>query len=219
LFVRRPAVAVVITAAATVCAAAAAAQTVAWQGRMGATQALLVIDGQPQVLTVGQTLAGVQLLALEEARAEVLVGGQRRWLSLGAQPSRIGGSGAPVSSGREIILFAGRGGHFHGQARINGRLAPFVVDTGATTVAIPRNLAAQLGIVVKGAPNGLANTANGVVPYHTVTLSSLRIGDVELSGITADILPGDMGQILLGNSYLTRFQMLRVNDTLRLTLR
>jgi aspartyl protease family protein len=199
-------------------ALSAAAQSVALQGRMGSSQALLVIDGQAQVVGIGQTVAGVRLLSVDEGQADVMVGGQRRTLMLGTQPSRVGGDRS-IGGGREIVLFAGRGGHFNGNLRVNGRWVPFIVDTGATTVAIPRNLAAQLGIEVKGPPTGWGQTANGVVPFYRVTLSSVRIGDVEIANVVADVLPADMQHVLLGNSYLTRFQMSRVNDTLRLTLR
>jgi aspartyl protease family protein len=57
------------------------------------------------------------------------------------------------------------------------------------------------------------------VPAHVVNLNSVRIGDVEVSGIQAIVTPGSMPFVLLGNSFLTRFQMRRENDVMRLEKR
>jgi len=54
---------------------------------------------------------------------------------------------------------------------------------------------------------------------HAVTLGSVRVGEVEIANVDAIVLPAAMPHVLLGNSFLTRFQMQRNNDTLRLTKR
>jgi aspartyl protease family protein len=200
-------------------AALASAQTVTMNGAIGTRQALLVIDGHPQAVAVGATVKGVRLLSLSPTQAEVEIGGARRTLTLGAGPVRVAGGGSG-GGGREIVLTAGPGGHFLTAGAINGRAANFMVDTGATSVAIGQADADRMGLDYRNSPRrGLAETANGRVPAYGITLTSVRVGDVEVANVEAVVLPAAMPHILLGNSFLTRFQMKRENDVLRLEKR
>jgi aspartyl protease family protein len=194
------------------------AQTVTLNGQLGNQQALLVIDGQPHAVPIGATVQGVRLLSLSSGQAEVMVGGVRRTVVLGAGPVRVAGSETPAA-GQEIVLTASGDGHFITQGRINGNAVTLMVDTGATVVSIGQADADRLGINYKNAPSGFANTANGRVPVRSVMLNTLRVGDVELSGIEAIVIPTQMQHVLLGNSFLNRFSMRRDNDTMRLVLR
>ena len=72
---------------------------------------------------------------------------------------------------------------------------------------------------MKGARVGMASTANGNVQVLNLTLDSVRLGDVEVANVGATVLPMAMPYVLLGNSFLTRFQMRRENDVMRLELR
>ena len=197
------------------------AQTVTLNGQMGSRQALLVIDGQPRVVEVGATVQGVRLLSLSGTQAEVEVSGQRRVLVAGASQVRVGGgeSASANSGGSEIVLSAGAGGHFTTDGQINGKAVTFLVDTGASAIAMGQADADRLGINYKSAPRGFAGTANGRIPVNLVTLSSVRVGDVEVANVEAVVMPSALQHVLLGNSFLTRFQMKRDNDTLRLTKR
>jgi aspartyl protease family protein len=211
-----------ICAGLLVVATSALAQTVTLNGSMGARQALLVIDGQPRVVEVGTTVQGVRLISLSATQAEVDVGGQRRLLLAGASQVRVGGAETGAGSrdgGREIVLTAGSGGHFTTDGQINGKAVTFLVDTGASAIALGQADADRLGINYKNAPRGFAGTANGRVPISVVTLSSVRVGDVEVANVEAVVMPAAMQHVLLGNSFLTRFQMKRDNDTMRLTKR
>lgn len=198
----------------------ATAQTVTINGAIGTRQALLVIDGQPQAVAVGATVKGVRLLALSPTQAEVEIAGARRTLTLGAGPVRVAGGGSGGGGGREIVLTAGAGGHFMTAGAINGRAANFMVDTGATSVAIGQADADRMGLDYKNSTRrGFAETANGRVPAYGITLTSVRVGDVEVANVEAVVLPAAMPLVLLGNSFLTRFQMKRENDVLRLEKR
>ena len=200
-------------------AGSAGAQTVTLNGSLGTQQALLVIDGQPQAVPVGATVKGVRLLSLSATQAEVEAGGVRRTLTLGAGPVRVAGGGAG-SGAREIVLTAGPGGHFLTTGQINGRAVQFMVDTGATTVAMGQADADRMGIDYRTSPRrGFVDTANGRVPAYGVTLTSVRVGDVEVANVEATVLPAAMPHVLLGNSFLTRFQMKRENDVMRLEKR
>lgn len=208
-------------AAALVAVAAigAGAQTVTMNGSLGSRQALLVIDGQPHAVAVGSTVKGVKLLSLAPNQVEVEVGGTRRTVALGAGPVRMTGGGGS-GNGNEIVLHAGSGGHFQTTGQINGKAVQFMVDTGASMVGISQVEADRLGLDYKNSPRrGFAETANGRVPAYAVTLNSVRIGDVEVANIDAMIMPASMPFVLLGNSFLQRFQMKRENDTMRLEKR
>jgi aspartyl protease family protein len=198
--------------------AAAAAQTVTLNGQLGNRQALLVIDGEPHAVAVGATVRGVQLLSLGDGKAEVMVGGARRTVQLGAAPVRVT-SDANSAGGQEVVMTANGDGHFIAEGRINGNAVTFMVDTGATVVSISQADADRMGINYKNAPTGFANTANGRVPVRSVILNAVRVGEVELSNVEAIIIPSQMQHVLLGNSFLNRFSMRRDNETMRLVLR
>jgi aspartyl protease family protein len=200
------------------CAVAAAAQTVTFNGHIGTHKALLVIDGEPHTVTVGTTVRGVRLLTLSDAQAEVEVGAVRRTLALGAGAVRAGGSAASSRS-NEIVLAAGPNGHFRTIGQINGKSVEFMVDTGASVVSLGQVEAERLGLDYRNGAQGMARTANGSVPLRLIVLNSVRIGDVEVANVEAAVHPGSLGVVLLGNSFLTRFQMKRENDVMRLEKR
>lgn len=202
-----------------IAALGATAQTVTMNGSLGARQALLVIDGQPHVVAVGSTVKGVKLLSLAANQVEVEIGGARRTVTLGAGPVRNSG-GASGGGSSEIVLHAGTGGHFQTTGQINGKAVQFMVDTGASMVGISQVEADRLGLDYKNSPRrGFAETANGRVPAYAVTLNSVRVGDVEVANVDAMIVPASMSYVLLGNTFLQRFQMKRENDTMRLEKR
>lgn len=213
-----PGVPATLAAAAVAAFAAVAgpalAQTVTLNGSMG-ERALLVIDGQARTLAVGSTVQGVRLLSFSGAEAVVeFEGGRRTSLRMGAAQANVGG--AARRGGSEIVLPAGPGGHFFGDGRINGKSVRFLVDTGATSVAMSQAEAQRLGLNYRAGPRAMANTANGPVPVSLVTLNSVRLGEVEVYDVPALVLPSAMDHVLLGNSFLNRFQMRRDNDVMRL---
>ena len=195
-------------------ASAAQAQSVSMAGSLG-TRALLVIDGKPRQVAIGETVGGVKLLAVSNNDALVEVNGKRVALQLGGSPANLGGV-ASEGTGDRIILTSVSGGHFVTSGTVNGSTARFVVDTGATTVTMSAADAERIGLDYKKGKLGHAMTANGVVPTHRVVLTSVRIGDVQVYDVEATVLQSAMPYMLLGNSYLDRFQMRREND--RLTL-
>lgn len=199
-------------------ALAAAAQTVTFNGHIGTHKALLVIDGEPHTVSVGTTVRGVRLLTLSDAQAEVEVGTARRTLALGAGAVRAS-AGPANGGGTAIVLTAGTNGHFRTTGQINGKSIEFMVDTGASSVVISQADADRLGLDYKNAPQGWASTANGTAPFRLITLSAVRIGDVEVANVEAAVIPAPMRGALLGNSFLMRFQMKRENDVMRLEKR
>lgn len=182
-------------------------------------KALLVIDGQPHTLVVGQSAMGVTLMQLSDGQAQVQRGGSSATLRLGAAPARLAGSTSAPSAAQEIVLPVGLGGHFTAAGAINGRPVQFMVDTGATLVAISQGEAERIGLDYRNAPRAMTQTANGAVPVHRINLNAVRVGEVEVANVDAVVIPAQMPYILLGNSFLGRFQMRRDNDVMRLERR
>jgi aspartyl protease family protein len=200
-------------------ATAACAQSVALQGMLG-KKALLIVDGsEPKTVAPGDTFKGVKVLSTSGDTAVVEIGGKQLQLRVGESPASVGSGAAAPGSGSKIVLTASQGGHFVTAGRINGQQVQFVVDTGATDVAMSEGQARRLGIKYKEGTVGYSGTANGVVPTWHVKLSSVRVGDVELHEVEASVLPAEMPVVLLGNSFLSRFQMKRENDTMVLERR
>jgi aspartyl protease family protein len=212
---RRVVLTLAALAAAPWLASPAAAQNVQLSGMLGASKAILVIDGQIQTVGVGATVKGVTLRSLAPDEAVVLVGGKPFSVRLGATPVSLGGSGGGAGAA-SIVLPASPGGHFMANGSINGKSANFLVDTGATTIAMGLADAQRLGLKYDGGRRGVANTAGGNVPVYEVIINSVRIGDVEVYNLIAGVVQADMPYILLGNNYLSRFSMRRDGDTMRL---
>jgi aspartyl protease family protein len=185
-------------------------------GMLGARAALLLIDGEPRTLEVGATAKGVRLVALEDGRAVIEVAGRRQTLALGASPARIV---APASAQRHIVMPMGQGGHYTTMGTINGQVTSFLLDTGSTSVAISQIEADKLGLRYQQGRRVITHTANGTVPAFLIELASVRVGDVEVRNVEAIVIPSQMPHVLLGNSFLNRFQMRRENDVMTLELR
>lgn len=204
--------------AALLCAAAPmAAQTVTLNGTMGSQHGLLVIDGLPHSVAVGSTVKGVRLVSLNPNQAVIEVQGARRTLQVGAGPLKV--TPGNDASATEVVLTAGPGGHFRTIGQINGKAVQLMVDTGASLVAMSQAQADSLGITYRNGPISFAQTANGTVSAYTVTLDSVRVGGVLVANVQAMVLAAPMDHVLLGNSFLTRFQMRRENDVMRLEKR
>ena len=196
----------------------AAAQSVTLAGSMG-NKALLVIDGQAHTLAPGQSAAGVTLLQFSDGQALVQRSGSTATLRLGGAPAKLSGTPNAPTGAQEIVLPVGLGGHFTASGAINGRPVQFMVDTGATVVAISQAEAERIGLAWRDAPRAVTQTANGAVPVHRISLNAVRVGEIEVSNVDAIVMPAQMPYVLLGNSFLSRFQMRRDNDQLRLERR
>ncbi len=195
----------------------ATAQTVAFNGRLG-DKALLVIDGTPRTLATGSAWQKVRLVSVNADAAVVEIDGRRATLALGGAQVNLAASGSTEAGGR-IVLPVGSGGHFFADGSINGSAMAFIVDTGATSVTLGRPDAERAGIDWKRGQRALVQTANGVVEVHSVQLNAVRVGEVTLNNVEAKVLPTPLPKVLLGNSFLSRFQMKRENDLMTLERR
>ncbi len=198
-------------------AAPAAAQSVSMSGSLG-DKALLIIDGTPRTVAAGQTVQGIKVISVSGSETLVELNGRRQVLPLGGAQVSLGGAGGG-GGGTQIVIAAGSGGHFVSDGAINGKMVRFLVDTGATSVSMSEAEAKRLGIDYSRGQAGLARTANGTVTAHRVRLASVRVGDVTVYDVEAIVVPAPMELVLLGNSFLSRFQMRRDADVLVLDKR
>jgi aspartyl protease family protein len=114
---------------------------------------------------------------------------------------------------REVILQRNKFGHYVTSGEINGKPVTFLLDTGATGVAIPESTAKRLGLQRGRAYQ--SQTANGIAIGYATLLDLVAVGDIELQDVRAGIAPGlQGGQILLGMTFLKHIEFTQRGDTL-----
>ncbi|HMM09243.1 MAG TPA: TIGR02281 family clan AA aspartic protease [Paracoccus solventivorans] len=100
----------------------------------------------------------------------------------------------------------GPDGHFHLTAELNGAPVRFIVDTGASALALSPRDARRAGIDLERLVYaGQARTANGIVPTATVRLERVAIGDILDENVPAMVIQADIDRSLMGMDYLRRF--------------
>ena len=194
------------------------AQSIALAGMLG-SKALLVVNGNPpKSVAAGETHQGVKVISTAGEQAVVEQAGKRLTLRVGEAPVSMSAS-AGGAKGTRIVLSAGSGGHFITPGKINGQAVQFMVDTGATTIAMGALDAERAGIDFRKGQRVQMSTANGMTEGYRVKLGSVRIGEVEVLDVDGVVIPQPMPFMLLGNSFLTRFQMTRDADQMTLVKR
>jgi aspartyl protease family protein len=197
------------------CGSAAAAD-VALVGVIGDKAAVLALDGgDPKTVKVGQSWNGITVHSVQKDRATIELDGRRRVLQQG-QHYR---SAAPAVERAQAILPAGPGGHFVGEGFVNGSPVRFLIDTGATMIALPARDAERMGIDYRKGQPGMSNTANGMVSVYRVSLDTVRLGDIELQWVDAVVFERGLDTALLGMSFLNRVEMKREGSMMTLTRR
>lgn len=157
---------------------------------------------------LGEALKGLGIWALAFL---VLIGAYSFAPELGALKNRIMAvliPGMPVplegAEGNRFMALRGMDGHFHLDGRINGYPVSFIVDTGASMIAMDRSSARSIGID----PDSLTYstplvTANGVARAASIRLDRVTIGGIERRNVPAAVTEGDgLGVVLLGMSFL-----------------
>jgi aspartyl protease family protein len=200
-------------------AAAAHAAELALIGVIGTNAAVIAIDGgDPHTIKVGQTRSGVTLVSIEHERATVEFEGKKQVLALG-QHYRSAHAPATSSSTQSVTLAADQRGHFLSEGSINGMPMRFLIDTGATTIALPASDAMRLGINYRAGQQGISRTAGGAVPFWAVKLDSVRLGGIEVSNVDAVVIEQGLDIALLGMSFLNRVDMRQEGRTMTLIKR
>jgi aspartyl protease family protein len=194
-----------------------AAPSVEVQGLMR-DMAVIAIDGDRRVLRVGEiTEEGVELLSATPALARIRVGEQVLELGL----SRRAGAAYVEAPVREVRVSADPSGHYRVAGQVEGSPVLFLVDTGATILAMSGAQADALGVDYRGRGQaGQVTTAAGPAVSHMLTLDVVEVGGLRVEGVQAAVIEGNYPQeILLGMSFLRQVGLNETGGVLTLTQR
>lgn len=163
--------------------------------------AVVVVDGKQELLHPGQrSPEGILLVSANSRGAVVEVGGHLLRLRLS---NRVGTHYKPVRR-VSVSIPLNSAGQFQTAGTVNGQAVSFLVDTGATIVAMNANQAKSLGIDYKDRGKvRAAMTAGGLAKSWLVTLDSIQIGGIRVTNVPAVVMQGDAPQdVLLGMTFL-----------------
>jgi aspartyl protease family protein len=198
-------------------AAPAAATDVTVVGLSSSRASVAINGGSPRWLAVGQrSPEGVVLVSVDRDSATFEIDGKRRALRMNQAYVAAGGVSGGNSS---VTLKADARGHFIADGQVNGGTVRFMVDTGATAIALPAADAKRLGINYLKGERGFVQTANGTAPAYRVKLDTVRLGEITLNNVEGVVLEGGLTMPLLGMSFLNRTEMKRDGETMVLTKR
>ena len=177
-------------------------------------RAMLMINGERQVLKAGETgSADVTLVSSNSKQAVVRIGDTERVIKLGNKIT----SHYRERGRRSISLSPGQGGHYTAGGSINGHAVDFLVDTGATHIAINQRIANRIGLRYREGERSVVATASGIVEAYSVVLDRVRLGDIEIRRVSASVLEGDFPQeILLGNAFLDHLDIIREGKIMKI---
>jgi aspartyl protease family protein len=114
-----------------------------------------------------------------------------------------------------LVLQQNRMGHYVTNGMLNNYPVTFMLDTGATNVAVPKHIADAIGLQY-GQPISV-NTANGTAKAYMTNITSLSIGKMQFGAMRATIVPGMTGdELLLGMNALKQVEFTQKNGVLTL---
>ena len=137
----------------------------------------------------------------------------QRFMDQGQHPNQDIDVSLDAAGRPQVILARNHVGHYLAPGRINGQPVIFLIDTGATDVALSLALAERLNLRL--VPGSIARTANGDVQAWSALLDEVDLSGLVARRVRASVLPNLPGdQVLLGMSYLKRFVLLQREGTL-----
>ena len=182
-------------------------------------KAIILVDGARRVLKSGESSPeGIKLLATDtqEEKAEVEIDGKNQVLRLGVVIAEFESKGKG-----SVVLYPNRSGHFFVDGLINGTSVRFMVDTGATVVAMNSVTANRIGIdYIKNGRPGMASTPAGYVRTYDISLNTVQVGGITLYNVQGSVIEGGHPQeALLGMSFLGQLDMKRDGEKMELSER
>ena len=182
-------------------------------------KAMLHIEDEQILVSVGESTShGVKLIAADAYGATIEYEGTQRRYQLGNVVRANEGATQDNDNAADIIVYQGVDTMFRTTGSINGYPVNFLVDTGASSIAISSREAKRLGINYKldGKPTWVS-TASGVERASTVILDRVTISGVTITAVEGLVLEGNEPSVpLLGMSYLNRFKIINDGNMMRL---
>lgn len=176
---------------------------------------MVKIDGKQRILKRGKpSPEGVLLISSNSDEAVLEIDGVRDSYRLG----RHIGSTYKQDEQPEVSIYQNEHGMFTVIGSINNFPVDFLVDTGASHIAMSRNEARRLGIDFRQfGKRGRARTANGVVNTWNITLDKVQVGKVTIRNVKAFVNDSDSPhKVLLGMSFLGQLEMTNEGQKLKL---
>ncbi|RDH83722.1 MAG: TIGR02281 family clan AA aspartic protease [endosymbiont of Galathealinum brachiosum] len=176
---------------------------------------VLLIDDSRVTLKTGDQSQGVKLISATSKIAELDVDGVKKFYQMGTTVSTS-------FKQRELIterIVLNKYGMFKSFGTINGQSVKFLIDTGATSVAMSAKQARKLGIQyrIEGSETR-ANTASGIAKGWLVTLKSVRLGKLLERNVQGMVIDGDYPQeVLLGMTFLNRMKVENETGIMKIT--
>lgn len=165
--------------------------------------AVVNINGQRKLVRVGQVgPGGVEVVSADSKGAVLRIEGVERSYGLSRELS----AGFAEPDRRQLSIAQGQGGHYWVAGSINGQSVQFLVDTGATSVAINEIQARRLGIDYRvDGKQMMVSTASGTAKAWRVRFNSVKVGAIDVLGVQAVVIEGaSPSEALLGMSFLGR---------------
>lgn len=179
-------------------------------------RAMLLIDGKQHLMRPGETSPeGVTLISANSDTAVIEVDGRQVTARLDGRVS----ARKHKAQTKEVQVRRNPAGMYATVGSINGLPVPFLVDTGATQIAMNSAQARRLGIDyrVTGTPAAVT-TASGREPAWLVMLDTVKVGELKLSNVAGIVIEGAQPEVtLLGMSFLGRLEI--TNSGQLMTLR
>jgi aspartyl protease family protein len=169
-------------------------------------QAMVRVDGKRRLLKLSKpSPEGLVLISADSREAVIEVDGERRSYRLGSHVSTRYSTPEQVSA----KIWRDEHGAYTTVGSINGRTVNFLVDTGASAVALHRADARRLGLDYKIEGNPMyVSTANGTAPAYELELDRVQVGDIVLHNVRGYVIESaGTGRILLGMSFLNRVRI------------
>jgi aspartyl protease family protein len=185
-------------------------------------RAVVVVDGsKPRTMRVGETTPeGVKLVEATSESATFELKGRRQTFALGHHGTAVGSPQRASPGTGSVALVADSRGHFVTTGTVNGMPLRFLVDTGASMIALSVDDAKRAGVNYLAGARGQVQTANGLATVYMVKLDAVQVGEILLNNVDAVVVASDKLPIaLLGMSFLNRMEMKRAGDTLTLIRR
>lgn len=178
-------------------------------------KAMVMIDNQQQLLVVGEPgKSGVKLIKATSKYAILEVNGKQSKYALGSRVS----ANYTRQEKKKVLVYPDNNGMFKTTGSINGYTVDFLVDTGASSIAINSSMAKRLGLQYRlnGEPT-FVTTASGHESAYSINLDRVKVGEILLRNVNAVVINGtEPSTPLLGMSYLGRLNIVNEGQAMKL---